>query len=212
MHGITSGGPLSDVPPHARASAPLTRKNHALRLLISLTPVSVPRRADRGDCRGARQNRVAVSVPTAVPSTKDWPETVLPDAKLAVRLPPGATVVRSGYDGSMGRYVQIHLASGIDFQFCDRCSSSPISISETRAFYENRAIGFRGYLYEAEDAVIAKRHEAEPLGDYCETTVCGAGICAEAVGATEDEHGVTKATAEECFEVVAIARSLRSIP
>jgi hypothetical protein len=158
----------------------------------------------------------APAVPTVtIPATDTWTRTEVPTAGLTLRLPPGARVdqERSGNDpGASGRYVDVVMGPGLEFQFCDGCSAPAISIEESRSFYAERAIGFEGYTYEADDALVAQRKDPAPVGSYCETVVCAKQltkpICGEAT-AFEDEHGaVTKLSEEQCLAVVAIGRSL----
>ncbi len=161
----------------------------------------------------------------AVPSTEGWKEVPLPDAGIVVAIPPEATIdpAAAGNDASFsGRYFRVKMASGVEAYFAQE-TGQPVDFAEKKRWYETDAIGFEGYAYEAADALIVARKDdpltaaAKPEGDsgeYWETTACSAPIdgkplCTESVGATIEDDEVTKLTQQECFAVVAIARSIR---
>lgn len=160
-----------------------------------------------------------------VPSTEGWKEVKLPSAGLVVSIPPDASIdpAAAGNDAAFtGRYFRVKLGSGLEAYFAQN-SGQPVDFAEQKRWYENDAIGFEGYVFEAADALVVARKDdpitaankpAGESGEYWETTACSAPIgdkplCAQSVGASIEEGKMLKATHEECFAVVAIARSIR---
>lgn len=155
----------------------------------------------------------------AVPSTKGWTKTRLPVAKVSLALPPGAGVKppEGGHDPEFaGHYFYVPMAGGYEVYFAEKHGVEPTTIAAKKRFYAERAGNFAGYIFEGEDAVVARRNEAPPLGAYCETTVCATvgerRLCAASAGALMKAGRVTKLTDEQCLQVVAIARSLEALP
>lgn len=151
--------------------------------------------------------------PQAVPSTDGWTESTPPDAGVTLKLPPGASIVRSGNDTSFaGRYVAVKMPSGYEVSFQQQ-SGAPVDLVEQKRWYRNDASGFVGFVLEASDTLIAHRNEGPPVGEYWEVTTCSAPIdgkplCTSSAGALVDGTKVTKMTNDEVVAVVAIARSI----
>jgi hypothetical protein len=152
------------------------------------------------------------------PLADDWLQVKVGSAKLAVRIPQGATVPsdRAGYDAKFaGSYFRVVLPSSYDVYFAERHSSAADDVETAKLAFRARTKGKGVVLYEAEDALVSQRDAGPPTGKHCETTACGKisgrPICAIAAGARVDGTLVKRLTETECLAVVTIARSIRDL-
>lgn len=161
-----------------------------------------------------------VSAPktATLPPTDDWQEVNVSKAKLAVRVPKGATVPndRAGHDASFaGSYFRVKMPSGYDLYFAEHHGSEAIDIAAEKRHYQTVKKEKIELVLDAPDAIVVNRAEPPPAGKYCEVTACGRlegrPMCASHAGAIVDGQEVKKLTAEECLSVVAIARSIRAL-
>lgn len=162
----------------------------------------------------------APSAPSGgVPSSDEWATYVVPQAKLRLKLPPGARLVPqgSGVDPNFaGAYVRFSLPSGYEGYFSERSTNEAVDIAKETKSYEEPGRGTTKFLVRASDAVVVVRKEGPPFGTYCEVTACGKlgkkPICALSEGALDEFGKITKMTEDECLAMVAIARSIEANP
>jgi hypothetical protein len=143
-----------------------------------------------------------------IPDTTAWRDVTLPSLKLTLKVPAGATARGTAND------VTVTMPSGYVLYVRPARKTSPVA--ETKSFYMTRARGALTIEYDANDAIIAFRDEKGSVGAYCEVTACNVPVakplCVEMAGAIVSSSTVSKLTNGECFDVVAMVRSLKAVP
>lgn len=167
---------------------------------------------------GAVAPPVSAAKSATPPAADDWREVKISKAKLAVKLPPGATIREdaSGRDPSFaGSYFRVKMPSGYDLYFAEHHGLEAIDIVAVKRSYQQKRGEKIDLVFDAPDAVVVNRAEGPPAGKYCEVTACGrigeAPICASHAGALIDGTTVKKLTPDECLAVVTMARSIRGL-
>lgn len=154
----------------------------------------------------------------APPATDDWHEVKVSKAKLAVRIPEGASVAddAAGHDPSFaGSWFRVKMPSGYDIYFAEQSGSEKIDIAVEKRHYQLEKREKIDLAFDAADAIVVNRNGPPPAGAYCEVTACGRlggrPLCASHAGALVDGQEVKKLTSDECLSTVAIARSIRAL-
>jgi hypothetical protein len=155
--------------------------------------------------------------PPSVPA-EGWHEIRLPRAKVALHVPEGSKVPRdrSAYEESFaGRSFRVVLPSGYDVLFAERHGPSGADVELEKRRYGRARGEDLEILHEAQDALVVRRTQPGSRGTHCEVTACsfatGHPVCAVQEGSRIDGAHVQNLTETECFAVVTIARSLRTL-
>ena len=161
---------------------------------------------------------MSASKNAAPPPTDDWQDVKVSKAKLALRLPKGASVRDDGAgkdDSFAGSFLRVKMPSGYDIYVAEHHGKEPVDIVAEKRRYRTERDHATELVYEADDAVVVNREEKPPVGRFCQVTACGRldgrPICASHAGAIVDGQNVIKLTDVECLSVVAIVRSIRAL-
>ena len=147
----------------------------------------------------------------AIPDPQGWPETTLPGAGVALRLPPDARITESGRFGpgpQEGPYVGLALPSGREVQIDASGADIEYSTEDARAHPHTL-----GILHEADDELVTRPFEENGCTVMACRNVEGRDVCA-ITGAVSvlGVEGRTYPTLRDCGVMIAIMRSLRSAP
>lgn len=145
----------------------------------------------------------------AIPDPQAWPETVLPRAGVALRIPPDARITESGRFGpgpQEGPYVGLLLPSGRDVQIDASPADLEYSTEDARAHPHTI-----GILHEADGELVTQPLEVNGCTVMACREVQGRDVCAITGGVSVlGVEGTTYPTLRDCGVMVAIMRSLRS--
>jgi hypothetical protein len=149
-----------------------------------------------------------------IPSPETFVLVRVPEAKLSVRLPKGASIENAGHDPlvTRGPVLYIRFPSG----HTEAIKREPVDFAGEKAWLSTtKTRADVVFLHEAPDALVHQARE-RPHGQYCATAACteveGQTFCADSAGVTVKTGGkTTRMTLQECAALVTIVRSLRPL-